>query len=263
MKKISYANDFNEVKSLFDKARSSQMDVIVWQKTPEYRFVRFARIEKNFFDQKTVWLKAKSETAIEFQKSEVYCFIEELQLIFKTKVTELDNVLVAVDYPEEATLLEAEDPALKEYTLIKGKGEGNFRDVMRVKGGKSEAIDDRMRVKSLGGGANTENIKPEDEAQFAAMRESQRVKPKEEKYVSVVRDNVGTQEPQTYKLLDLSQGGAGLLIFSESDFTLKEPVSLIAIDGKALDKVLKGEIVAIRPHNVEKNEFKAGIKFFT
>jgi hypothetical protein len=262
MKKISYANDFNEVKSLFDKARSGQMDVILWQKTPEYRFVRFTRIEKNLFDQKTVWLKAKSDTAVEFKRSDIYCFIEELQLIFKSSVTEIDSNLVAVDYPEEATLLEAEDPALKEYTLIKGRGEGNFRDVMRVKGGKSEPINDRMVIKSMAGSATPET-KIEDEAQFAAMRESQRVKPKEEKYVSVIRDNGEVKEPQTYQLLDLSQGGAGLLIFSETEFSLKEPVSIVAIDGKPIDKVLKGEIVAIRPHNPEKSEFKAGIKFFT
>ncbi|MFZ4714357.1 MAG: hypothetical protein ACOYL6_11615 [Bacteriovoracaceae bacterium] len=257
MKKISFANDFLEIKSIFDGLRTGKEDVVLWQKSSsDTRLVRYALIEKNLFVQKEIWLKSKTGSEFAFTIGTIYCFIDSLNVVFKTSVNEQQKELIAILYPDEITLLDEADPMKNDMIFIRGHGEGNIQDIIRVKGGSGSSNQSNyMTYRSL---SNSTDLF-EDESKYLAMRESQRVQPKEQKFVTIIRE--GQIESDTIRLLDLSQGGAGLLVFNQDEFKLKEIVIITAIDGKPIDKVLRGEVVAIRPYSSDLTDYKVGIKF--
>jgi hypothetical protein len=245
MKKITFANDFHQIKSLFSGLRSGQEPVIIWQKVDnDVRSVRYAYVEKSLFDQKELWLKAKTSEPFQFKKGILFCYIDDHQVVFKSTTKEINQQLICISYPEELTLLDGTDTMTSDMSYIRSHGEGNIQDI--------------LHLKSLTG-ANSP-FDPEDDEKYGAIRQSQRIKPKEEKKVLVVRDS--DPKGTIFKLLDLSQGGAGLQVENNDVFKLQEIIQITAIDGKPLTKVLVGEVVAIRPLAPEYKEFKIGIKFF-
>ena len=245
MKKINFANDFHQIKSFFTGLRSGQEQVILWQKVDsDVRSVRYAFVEKTLFDQRELWLKAKSSEAFQFKKGIIFCYIDDSQAVFKSTIREINEHLISIAYPEELTLLDYSDPMTSDMNYIRNHGEGNIQDI--------------LQLKSLTGPNSP--FEPEDDEKYGAIRQSQRIKPKEEKKVLLVRDS--DPKGSIYKLLDLSQGGAGLQVTDREIFKLQEIIQITEIDGKPLTKVLVGEVVAIRPLSSENKEFKIGIKFF-
>jgi hypothetical protein len=245
MKKITFANEFHQIRSLFSGLRAGQEQIILWQKIDnDVRSVRYAFIEKTLFDQRELWLKAKTAEAFQFKKGTIFCFIDDSQVVFKTSIKEINDHLLCLSYPEEVTLLDSNDQMTEDMNYIRNHGEGNIQDI--------------LHLKSLTGPNSP--FEPEDDEKYGSIRQSQRIKPKEEKKVLVVRDT--DPKGTVFRLLDLSQGGAGLHVTNKELFQLKEIIQITAIDGKPLTKVLVGEVVAIRPLSSENNEFKIGIKFF-
>jgi hypothetical protein len=245
MKKITFANEFHQIRSLFSGLRAGQEQVILWQRIDnDVRSVRYAFIEKNIFYNKEIWLKAKTSESFEFKKGVMFCYIDDSQAVFKTTIKEINENLLCINYPEELTLLEKGDAMMSDMNYIRTHGEGNIQDI--------------LHLKSLTGPNSP--FEPEDDEKYGSIRQSQRIKPKEEKKVLVVRDT--DPKGTVFRLLDLSQGGAGLHVTNKELFQLKEIIQITAIDGKPLTKVLVGEVVAIRPLSSENNEFKIGIKFF-
>lgn len=270
MKKINLIEHYPEYISLLEDTVRKKLRLIFWQKLENgdrsIRYVYLTKVDKSksLFD-----FIPESENPFRFEINQgIYGFCEDNHFIFKAQIhSTLENKII-LKLPNEINSLIAEDPIMKELFLIKGNGEGNFTDILKVKGSKAEPTSDIMRVRSLSSNQKQDDLiekhlSPEQEDKaFAAIRESQRIKPKDDKYVTILRID-HDQEKQIYKLLDLSQGGAGLHCLLPNEFTKGEKISLIEIDGKPVDKPLNGEVVAIRPTNEENTEYKIGIKFST
>lgn len=281
MKKIQFADDFNRIKSLIDESRSGSHEICLWQKDDQTqrRAIHNMKVESNIFNDKKIWMKSTFANTLQFKHGLVFYYCHELRIVFKTNLISLEDQMVCLQYPDEATLLEENDQITEEFswmksnnmgeefTWVRGRGEATndimkvsggkneaINDIMKVSGGKSEAINDVMRVKG-----QAPIAKMEDEA-FAGLRESARLAPKVDKYVTLIKESDPTKET-IYKLFDLSQGGAGLLIFNPSEFVVGEKVSIIAIDQKPVDKILRGQVAAVRPYDEAKSEYKLGIKF--
>lgn len=139
-------------------------------------------------------------------------------------------------------------------TTIQGKKAEKENDLTKIQGENSEKLNDVVKI--ISSAPNEKEV----EGQYKALRESARLAPKEDKHVTLVKDSAPENQIE-YKLFDLSQGGAGILIFSPTAFKIGENISIVAIDKKVIDKVLKGTVVAIRPYDEGKGEYKLGIKF--
>lgn len=269
MKKIQYANDYHRIKSLIDESKSSAHEICLWQKDneTEKRNIHNVQIERNLFDEKKIWLKSTHLSSLKFiTQTTTFYYCHELNIIFKTILISNENENVCISYPEEVTFLDEEDAQKEEFAWMKSMHLGE--EFSWVKGKKVEAEDDTMRVKGSKEETNNDIIRvtsqlpneKEAEEKFKTLRESARLTPKDDKHVTLIRDSI--PEVQTeYKLFDLSQGGAGLLIFSPTQFKIGEAVSIVAIDKKPIDKILTGSVVAIRPYDEGKGEWKLGIKF--
>lgn len=281
MKKIQYASDFHRIKSLIDDSKSGGHEICLWQKdqVTQKRIIHNMKVDKNIFSEKKIWMQATHGSVLNFIQDIAFYYCHELQIVFKTEVVSKEDHLVCLSYPEEVMLIEEEDTFMDEFanmkpdainedftwvkskktvaadetTIVKGPKEELGNDMMRV-GGEKDLVDDELiKVKGFASEKEAEKL-------FAAQRESARLAPKDEKHVTLVRAS-HPAEQDDYKLFDLSQGGAGLLIFSLTKFKIGEDVSIIAIDKKPIDKALVGKVVAIRPYDEGKGEYKLGIKF--
>lgn len=283
MKKFNLVDHFSEYNSLLQESMNKKYVYICWQKSPiGERLIRHLVLTKIDTSKNHLEFIPKTENLLTFKNLEpIYGFCEESNFLFKTTVySNLESKIILVS-PAELSYLNPDDPTMKELFLIKGKGEGNFSDILKVKGNKDTSSEpDFMKVKGSNVDQNQSDIlrvrstQPHDEENdalpslsieeeekaFSALRESQRIKPKEDKYVTILRENAD-KDKQIYKLLDLSQGGAGLHCLLSTEFVKGEKITIIEIDGKAIDKPLVGEVVAIRSANDEGTEYKIGIKF--
>jgi c-di-GMP-binding flagellar brake protein YcgR len=99
----------------------------------------------------------------------------------------------------------------------------------------------------------------EEDKLFAAQRESPRARPKDDKWVKVLRSQ--GQSPLVYKLFDLSRGGLGFVSAVESEFTKGSLIYIVGFNDYDLDDPLIGTIMSIRSMDGNLGEFKVGIKF--
>lgn len=292
MKKISFDDEFNLFKSIFDKNCSEKHEICLWQKTEDEkaRIIQNVILDKNIFTDKSLWFKTKSNTKCNLNTGVCFYYSNDQEIIFKTSIKEINDSLCHLNYPDEMMLLEGEEvyqiqgdlALIEENTLVggqkisnqfdwmkvKGKKLSDEANILRARGYKEEQINDILRIKGSAKKSDhdappqiNDIFKPEDDAKFKALRESQRVQPKVQKIVSVMRVDLGLEHPLDYKLFDLSQGGAGLIVTDPNEFKRGERLTLLAVDGIPLPKELLGEVVAIRIIEEGKPEFKIGIKF--
>lgn len=296
MKKIQYASDFHRIKSLIDDSQSGSHEICLWQKNPasQKRIIHNMKVDRNLFGEKKFWMQSTHSNQLKFTQDVTFYYCHELKCIFKTILVTKEDTLICLNYPDEVTLLDEEDNFIEEFTKknassftedftwVKSKKttptdettvvKGNAQDddeINRISGTTDHQQDENTLIRGSKDNPNTDVLRvkgqalgseKEAEKLFAAQRESTRLAPKDDKFVTLVRDS-HPGEQEEFKLFDLSQGGAGLLIFSPSKFKIGEAISIIAIDKKPIDKILIGSVVAIRPYDEGKGEWKLGIKF--
>lgn len=295
MKKIQFASDFHRIKSLIDDSKSAAHEICLWQKDgqTQKRIIHNMKVDKNLFQEKKVWMQSTHSNDIKFKQDTTFYYCHELKIVFKTALISKEDSLICLSYPEEVTLLDEEDTFIEEFTqihassftedftwvkgskttptdettVVKGKSTEN-NDINRISGSKDNISDDLNMISGSKDNPTADLLRlkaqavdeKEAEKVFAVQRESARLAPKEDKFVTLVRES-HPGEQEDFKLFDLSQGGAGLLIFSPTKFKIGESISIIAIDKKPIDKILIGSVVAIRPYDEGKGEWKLGIKF--
>ena len=99
----------------------------------------------------------------------------------------------------------------------------------------------------------------EEDKLFAGQRAAPRARPKDDKWVKVVR-GIG-EAALPYKLFDLSQGGMGFVSFDETEFPKGSDIHVVGFNDFELDDPLLGTIMSIRPMDGVLSEFKIGVKF--
>lgn len=100
-------------------------------------------------------------------------------------------------------------------------------------------------------------VEKEDEEKHKHLRQIPRVSAKKDQMVSIYRP--ATNGHNIYLLHDMSSGGMGFLIDDPAEFEVAETVEVLGIDGKPLNRKLRGKVVAIR--QVDSRTFKVGVKF--
>ena len=125
-----------------------------------------------------------------------------------------------------------------------------------------------MRVKSMAQRSNRDQqllksefglTVDEEDKLYADQRAAPRARPKDDKWVRLVK---GVSEtPLPYKLFDLSQGGMGFVSFDETEFPKGSDIRVVGFNDFELDDPLFGQIMSIRPIDGVLSEFKIGVKF--
>jgi hypothetical protein len=132
---------------------------------------------------------------------------------------------------------------------------GTTHDVMRVKSMAQRSSRDQTLLKSEFG----LSVDEEDKL-YADKRSAPRARPKDDKWVRVVK-TLDETAALPYKLFDLSQGGMGFIAFDENEFPKGSDIHVVGFNDFSLDDPLFGKIMSIRPIDGATSEFKVGVKF--
>lgn len=102
-------------------------------------------------------------------------------------------------------------------------------------------------------------VEVEDEEKYKDQRTTPRKNAKEGQMVGIER--LKLNKVFTEFLYDLSQGGMAFLVDDPGEYEVGEKLRLVSLDGVALEKIIEGEVVAIRKKEESLGEFKVCIKF--
>lgn len=271
MRVIKSTTGFLFYEKIFKQLMANQSDLVVWQLSPENGERLISRSRLNAFHMES------GKLFFEVDKKNImngglplYCFAEDGLVIFKAEIQDVSGSNISVSLPEEMKVLE--DP---EVVLIKGSTGQDLAKPWKTKRldtspiHKAGTTHDVMRVKSMAQRStrdqkllNTEfglSVDEEDKL-FADKRSAPRARPKDDKWVRLVR-GLGESLPLSYKLFDLSQGGMGFVSFEETEFPKGSDIHVVGFNDFDLDDPLFGKIMSIRPIDGAQSEFKVGVKF--
>lgn len=225
----------------------NKLNITCWQPDPgdpTKKIKYIVKLDKITKEDKII-VKSRFNKSFGFNNEGlVFFFCDQLKVIFKSKLVDLNGGEMTVDKPSEITLLEegltiaVKDPIgtdhidTKENAKVKFAPESNVMKVSRVN---------------------------EDE-QFAHMRAAPRKQTKKDQKVTV-RFLTKKLQDKEMDLFDLSRGGAGILAKNADYFSQGDNIEIVKIDGNDIDPTLKGEVMSVRSHDIEKGHFRVGIKF--
>ena len=262
MKVLNPEPGFSSYLRIFKEVQGLKQKVVVWQVTPLGRVVCDTLLISYSADNMTINILPGTETLN--PGLPLYFYLEEEQVIFKSKIESIGAKFIAVGFPREMRILDESEESVN--------FKKNHLSTMWVTKTANTSVDrfnDHVRVKSmserssrdqdfLNGEFNPVNLDEEDKL-FADKRESPRVRPKADKLVKVVRK--GESKVHVMKLFDLSRGGMGFLTFSPADFPKGTEIFVTGFDAFELDDPLVGTVMAHRSVDESNVEFKIGVKF--
>ena len=129
--------------------------------------------------------------------------------------------------------------------LIKGSGEGNINDIVRVTSSKK----------------NIRDVEVDDENKFKALRVAPRAAPKEYKVVTLRKSSNGQEKE--YSLYDLSQGGMAFNSWSAGEFSQNDEIEVIKIGDQEVETKMVGIVRSILRVRDDSEELKVGVQFLT
>jgi hypothetical protein len=270
MRVIKSDTGFLFFEKIFKQLMANQSDLVVWQVSPDSgkRQISSSRLNAFHMESRKLHFEVDKNNNV-VSSLPFYCFAEDGLVIFKTEIQSVSGSNISVSLPEEMKVLEEKD-----VIFIKGSiGEdiakpwktkridtspvnkiGTTHDVMRVKSMAQRSNRDQQLLKSEFG-----LTVDEEDKLFAGQRAAPRARPKDDKWVKVVR-GIG-EAALPYKLFDLSQGGMGFVSFDETEFPKGSDIHVVGFNGFELDDPLLGTIMSIRPMDGVLSEFKIGVKF--
>jgi hypothetical protein len=267
MKIINPETGFLVYNKIFKYLLAKHSVVVLWQVSPESgsRQIYESHINSYNFESKKIFLELNTFGLLK-NSQVIFGYVEDGGLIFKTSIEEVRDASVCLQLPDEIKLLEV--PELQQMQKSLGS---KITDVWKVKSKflkPDRPTPDYMRVKSMAQRTNRDqellnnefglSLDEEDKI-FASQRESPRARPKEDKWVNIIRNESG--EAVLYKLFDLSRGGMGFLCSGETEFLKGAPIQVIGFNNYNLDDPLIGQVMSIRPLDSDMSEFKVGVKF--
>jgi hypothetical protein len=267
MRVVKAENGFLFYNKIFKQLATNQHKVVLWQVSPESGGRQISEMYLNSFSMESKKLYLSIDGFCLFKNNlPLYAYVEAGAFIFKTLIDELKESTLSLQMPEQISLIDEEDS----FVAPNSSGKSSAQ-VWRLKTMDTSIEDqgpDYMRVKSLSQRTahdqeflNQEfglSLDQEDKL-FADKRESPRARPKEDKYVKILRPLTG--ESMIYRLFDLSRGGMGFVSLSESEFPKGEELQIMGFNEFLLDDPLIGKVMSIRPMDEHQVEFKVGVKF--
>lgn len=226
----------------------NKFNVICWQPNPtdpNNKIKYVIKLSKINSDENILEFKSRFNKTFGFIEGEVFFFCENLKLIFKADLFLIDGDIISVRKPIEIVLIQDE-------LIVTLKEENNQITDNSMNSNIQINFNDASDIMGIGQVV-------EDEV-FAHLRASPRSKVIKEQKVSVkfLSKEIHDQE---LDLLDLSRGGAGIVFKNTEFFEERDLLEIVKIDGKEINPSLKGEVMSVKAHDVEKGLFKAGIKF--
>ena len=252
---------------IFKQLMADESDLVLWQLSPTdgKREVSSSRINAFHMDSGKIFFEIDLNTNVKVELP-IYCFAEDGQIIFKSKIDNILETNLSVSIPDEIKILED-----TEVTHIKGTTGKDYSDLWKSKRLKSIPVDtglDIIQVKSMAQRSTRDQellnnefglTVDEEDNLFADKRESPRARPKNEKWVKIALPQ--NEGPSIYKLFDLSQGGMAFVGLDETEFDKGADIKIVGFNDFDLDDPLIGKIMSIRPIDGVASEFKFGVKF--
>ena len=264
MRTLKLDNDSTHFQKIFKELKATQASVVTWQVDEGKRIILGSRLISFHIDAGKLHFEFTEDGKMS-SSLPLYCYAEDGQLIFKSKVLELKGRKFSITVPDEIMLLDEPDVTdirknLNISTTWKGRRYGlnteNLgSDFISV---RSPSMAQRS-VRDLDF-LNSEFLSVDDEDKlFADKRESPRARPKGNKRVKIIVPDF--DQPLAFRLFDLSRGGLGFLVGDENLFERGSKIQIVGFDEFNLDDPLIGEVMGIRPMDEAHLEFKVGIKF--
>lgn len=265
MKIITAETDFLAYQRIFKHLKANKCPLVIWQPQPEGRSVLHSYL--NSFHQETKLMHLdKSQDIKLFDEIPVFCYSEQIQMIFKANIFDLSERYFSLHMPTEVKILE-ELEASK--VTVRGM---DFSTIWRSKRLGIEQLNegpDYYKVKSMSQRSNRDQdllntefdgvSLDEEDRIFAEKRESPRARPKIDKRVKVKLKSA--DQIFNLKLFDLSRGGLGFVAEEEGRFPKGEIILVTGFDGFDLDDPMVGTVMSIRPIDGEMSAWKVGVKF--
>lgn len=238
---------------------------MIWQTQPEGRFVTHSYLNSFHQDSKLMHLDKNQNVHI-YESIPVFCYSEQVQLIFKTHLFDLADRYFSLQMPKELKIIEEAEASkvriggMDFSTIWRSKKLGldqldDTPDYFRVKSMAQRSSRDQDLLNSEFAGVSLD----EEDRLFADKRESPRARPKLDKRVKIKRKE--GDEVFNFKLFDLSRGGLGFVTEVETLFPKGENIYITGFDNFDLDDPIVGKVMSIRSIEDGKNGWKIGVKF--
>ncbi len=225
MRHLVFSQDFLVIKKHFDDILSNLHEILIWQKTSEERISQIVKIERNLLDHRILWIRSdRLSFSDKFKHGDVYLYAQTKQILFKTKIKEIQKDFFCLYYPNNVLLL-SEDP---NNTAIDKEALKSI-DAMD----SNVSLDKIEIAKSIWGSVWKE---------FAAI------------------EKIGSSDgPVHCPILDLSSGGTSFLFHEENYFKNGETVSFIAINKN--NQMMTGSVIKIQPFDEDQGTYRIFIRF--
>lgn len=286
---------FTDVKNQNDNVIVWQMDPVTQKRTIFHSIISDVTDADNSLSLNTI-----TDEAYSLQPESVYFYIESRMSIFKAEQISTQNNFLAVKYPDELKMLdEMEDDKLKAvfnainpeyikvpptyhdiaeskekgYTFVSGEGRANQEAPdwqVADGGGRKEKIETMWK-----GAINAHNSDAdkalfeeelsfvtldEEDAKFEGQRAAPRARPPEGKMI-ILQTKDESKPQETLPLFDLSRGGMGFIVFSESAYSKGEVLNVHGFDNKKFDEPMFAIIRSIREADEMGIQYKVGCQF--
>ena len=270
MRVIKSDTGFLFYEKLFKQLMANQCNLVVWQLSPENgeRLISKSKLNAFHMESGRLYFEVDRKKLLN-DELPLYCFSEDGLVIFKSFVQEITDKTISVSLPDEMKLLEdAEVVSIKRSTGQDLARPWKTKKLDTSPIHKVGTTHDVMRVKSMAQRSNRDQelLKNEfgltvdqEDILFAGKRESPRARPKDDKWVKIVK--LETDSPSTYKLFDLSKGGMAFVCFSSAEFSVATEIRIVGFNDFNLDDPLIGKVMSIRPIDGTSSDFKVGVSF--
>lgn len=265
MKIINADVDFLAYQKILKHLKANQCPLIIWQPQPEGRSVIQSHLNSFHQDTKLMHLDKSHDVKL-YSEIPVYCYSENIQMIFKTEIFDLAERYFSLRMPVELKIIEETEASKVKVSGI------DFSTIWRSKRLKIDQLDEGggyYKVKSMAQRSNRDQellssefgsiSLDEEDRLFADKRESPRARPQTDK--SVKLKSKDSEENFTFKLFDLSRGGMGFICDIDDLFSKGQSLLVLGFDDFELDDPLFGKIMSIRPIDGESSQWKIGVKF--
>lgn len=265
MRAIKSDSGFLAYQKLFKSIQNNSSPVTVWQVTESgERKISLSRLNSFHLETALLHFEVPEDNPI-LKELPLYVYSEDAQIIFKSDITDIKNNVFSLLFPSEIKLLEEPD-----VSVVKGRTGVDISGVWKTKRLQieEERKPDYMVVKSMRDRSTRDQeflnneFNPtldEEDKLFADKRETPRARPKKDKFVKV--KTLLSDDIQTFKLFDLSQGGLSFISMEPALFPKGDLIQIMGFEEFNLDDPLIARVMSHRSIDDTQIEFKIGCKF--
>tara|TARA_Y100001936_G_C16089939_1_gene685168 strand:- start:5045 stop:5842 length:798 start_codon:yes stop_codon:yes gene_type:complete len=264
MKTIDKTESPQEYFRHFQELISTQKVVLVWQidKNSKKRSLsKVTLLSSRREDNALKALGIERFRELHLPEEEVYFYVENKQLMFKSTKLEIDGHQFSGSLPDEVKILNDDEhetvmEAILEMVPPKSEGYIDYTPKKKRKYSSEQSDRDReifeeeLRFVSL----------DEEDRIYADVRGAPRARPKKNKKVTI-KAFKGLRKADVHHLFDLSRGGLSIIVEKRKLFSPGDVVEILSFDDKKLDNPMLAEVKSVRGADEQGKRFKVGMQF--